>query len=205
MENKKEFEEANDNLGGRLQLIESVKYSPDQESLYQQLSQKQLPWANKNNFIASLNDGRLIGPFNFHLRNPKTSSAYLDWVDADGKNTSLSPRMRQIIILAVGIGWKADYEVYAHTAVGLKSGLSTDMINALKKGENAIDFTQDELVAYQFTKQLVEERLVDDILYKKAIDLITERGVVDMLHLIGQYLATSAILTAFKVPAPTTF
>lgn len=202
MENKKEFEEENENLGGRLTLIETAYLKQDQKSIYQRLSQKQVPWADKNKFKASLNDGRLIGPFNFHLRNPATSNAYMDWVDTDGKHTSLASRIREIIILTVGIAWKADYEVYAHTAVGKTSGLTDDMINSLKMGKAPIDFTTEETVAYQFTKQLVTEHKVDDIIYNKAIDVITEKGVVDMVHLIGLYLATSAFLTAFKVPAP---
>jgi 4-carboxymuconolactone decarboxylase len=29
-----------------------------------------------------------------------------------------------------------------------------------------------------------------------------QRGVIDMVHLIGIYLATSALLNAFEIPAP---
>ena len=39
-------------------------------------------------------------------------------------------------------------------------------------------------------------------LQKSAIKAFGREGVLDMVHLVGMYLATSALLNAFEVPAP---
>ena len=35
-----------------------------------------------------------------------------------------------------------------------------------------------------------------------ALDAFGRDGVLDIVHLVGMYLATSALLNAFRVPAP---
>lgn len=48
---------------------------------------------------------------------------------AEDKHTSLDARVRQVVILAVGAVWKADYQLYAHAAVARKAGLSDRIIS----------------------------------------------------------------------------
>ena len=76
-----------------------------------------VPWANGAGFQSMTGDGRLIGPFNPFLLNPAVASKFLDWQFAEQSQTSLSERVRQVVILAVGATWGADYELYAHSAV----------------------------------------------------------------------------------------
>ena len=45
-------------------------------------------------------------------------------------------------------------------------------------------------------------RAVDDATYRTALEAFGQDGVLDMVHLIGMYLATSAVLNAFEIPAP---
>ena len=80
-------------------------------------------------------------------------------------------------------------------------GLSDAVIDGIRTGsEEAI--TGDELVAHRFTDQLVRTHRVDDETYAAAEQAFGRDGVLDMVHLIGMYLATSALLNAFEVPAP---
>ena len=80
-------------------------------------------------------------------------------------------------------------------------GLSETVIDGLLKGSTD-GFTRDELAAHRFTDQLVRTHRVDDETYAAAETAFGRDGVLDMVHLIGMYLATSAILNAFEVPAP---
>ena len=189
-------------FGGRLPLLKPGQLDPEQEKLYRHLNEKQIPWAKKNNFKASLPEGSLIGPFNFHLRNPVLSTAYLGWVDAETAGSKLSARMREIVILTVGFSQGADYEAYAHSAVGKAAGLTDAIISSIKSGKQPEQLEPKEIAVYRFTYQLVNNHRIDDQTYQAAMELLTEEGVVDVVHLIGAYLSTSAILNAFQVPAP---
>lgn len=56
--------------------------------------------------------------------------------------------------------------------------------------------------AYTFTRQLVRDRRVDDATYARVQSMFGVKGLVDMVHLIGFYLTTCALLNAFDIPAP---
>ena len=132
---------------------------------------------------------------------PGQAAGFNQWVRNDQKNSSLPKPIREVVILTVGLAWEADYEVYAHVAVARSVGLSETVIEGLRSGSTE-GFGDDEATAHRFTDQLVRRHRVDDETYAAAQEAFGRDGVLDMVHLIGMYLATSAILTAFEVPAP---
>lgn len=191
-----------EHLGGRLPLIDPARLDPDQQQLLDYLNETKLPWAEKSGFQSRLPDGRLIGPFNVFLFSPQMARAFNTWVDAESAYTSLAEDVRQVVILTVGISWRADYEVYAHLAVARAAGVDEETladIQASRVPEAASDAIR---MAWRFTRQLADTRVVDDGLYREAKTMFGEKGLVDMVNLIGLYLATSALLNAFAVPAP---
>jgi 4-carboxymuconolactone decarboxylase len=63
-------------------------------------------------------DGRLEGPFNAFLLQPRLGSALQALGTAVRYETRLSDRCREIAILVVAAHWRSDFERYAHEAVG---------------------------------------------------------------------------------------
>ncbi len=124
------------------------------------------------------------------------------WVDAESARTSLPPEVRQVVILTVGVSWGAAYEIYAHAAVARRDGVDNETVEAIRAGREPDDASDAIVTAWRFTRELVESKSVPTPVYQAAKALFGERGLVDLLHLIGQYLATSALLNAFEVPAP---
>jgi 4-carboxymuconolactone decarboxylase len=151
-------------------------------------------WAEATGFR-----GRLIGPFNSALYSPEMSSAFLAWQAAEDKHTSLDARVRQVVILAVGGVWKADYELYAHAAVARKAGLSQRIILELSAGASASDLNEAEQIAQRFATQLMVSRRVNEDLFAAARSHFGLKGLVD---LIGAYQTVCGLLNGFEVPAP---
>ncbi|GJG85915.1 hypothetical protein tb265_10960 [Gemmatimonadetes bacterium T265] len=191
-----------DALGGRLALLDPAALNAAQRGEYDYLAGKQLPRAKQSGFEAQLPDGRLVGPFNVFLYAPEIARGYGAWIDAYTAHTPLPDDVSQVIILAVGAAWGAVYEVYAHTAVARKAGLSDDAIRAITEGREPEGASPAARTAWRFADALARTRGVDDATYAEAVAVFGEAGVVAMVHLIGQYLATSALLNAFRVPAP---
>ena len=84
-----------------------------------------------------------------------------------------------------------------------RDGLS--VIAGLRSGEtdgSPDGWAPDELAAHRFTDELVRTHRVSDATYAAAEEAFGREGVLDMVHLTGMYLATSALLNAFEVPAP---
>ena len=197
------MQESQQSLGGRLPLLKPEELKPEQKTLYDRLVSQAVPWAESSGFKARQPDGTLLGPFNCVLFSPKIATALIDMIQAsESKDSTLTNRVRQVVILTVGAVWSSDYERYAHSAVAKKAGLPEDAIQALCKGEPATTLTQEEQLAQRFTRQITDTHKVDDQLYAEAVAAFGAEGIVDLLVLAGCYDTVSALLNAFQVPVP---
>ena len=189
-------------LGGRLRLLDPACLTDSQTAVYDRLRATMIRWADQSGFKSMTDDGRLIGPFNPVMLSPGMAPAFLDLQDAEQANTSLSERVRQVVILAVGAVWRADYELYAHAAVAHKAGLQDDIIRGLAAGALPEGLNDQEKVAGRFARQLAAERRVDAELYRTAETAFGTQGLADITFLVGIYQLVCGLLTAFEVPAP---
>ncbi len=126
-------------LGGRIALIKPADLNHGQSKLYKKMQSEMVPWAKKSGFLAETEDKRMIGPFNPMLLSPEISEASLDYLDAEQKNTTLTKRMREIVILATGAAFQSAYELYAHKAVAKSVGLEPEAIEASLVGKRAAE------------------------------------------------------------------
>jgi 4-carboxymuconolactone decarboxylase len=190
------------NLGGRLPLLDPAKLSVKQREVYDRTIATMVPWADAAHFQSRTADGKLIGPFNPVLFAPEMASCFADLQAAEARYTPLSERVRQVVILTVGAVWKADYELYAHSAVALKAGLSEAVVRSLANGGSPEELSGEEQVAQRFVRQLTAERHVEEPIYRAAEAVFGREGVVAMTFLAGCYQVVCSILNEFEIPAP---
>ena len=188
-------------LGGRLPLVDPGTMNAAQRALYGKMMAGVVPWADAAGFQSRDERGHVIGPFNCTLLSPEIGGGFLSLQKVEQGHTSLTPRAREVVILSVGSVWRAPYELYAHAAVAAKAGLSPEQIAALAAGRPA-ELDGRERAAQRFTLQLAAERAVDDQTYAAATAAWGDRGVFEMVVLIGCYLSVCAMLNAFAVPVP---
>ena len=189
-------------LGGRLPLLEPAKLQPKQLELYSKINSDIVPLADASGFKSKDDQRQLIGPFNATLYSPEMCGSFLALQKMEEEQTSLSKRARQVVILTVGSVWKSPYELYAHSAVAAKAGLSAQQIDSLAAGHAPEGLSTYELAAQRFTDQLVSKYTVDGDIYTAAHEVLGDRGLVEMLVLIGCDLSVCALLNAFTVPVP---
>jgi 4-carboxymuconolactone decarboxylase len=189
-------------LGGRLPLADPTTLAGTQRELFDVVMATIVPCAKDAGFQSTTGDGRLIGPFNPFLLNPAVASKLLDLQFAEQSQTSLSRRVRQVVILAVGATWGADYELYAHSAVARKAGISEDAIRTLASGGLPDDLREHEKIAARVALELSTQHRIDDGLYREAEQVFGRQGLFDIAALIGIYHAVCTTLTMFAVPAP---
>jgi 4-carboxymuconolactone decarboxylase len=189
-------------LGGRLPLLDPSTLSTAQKKTYERLSKTWIPWADSVPFQSKTDDGRLIGPFNPILFSPAISSSFLDLQETEQKNTSLTQRVRQVVILAVGAVWKSNYEFYAHAAAARKAGISEGAIRMLATGGLPNELSDQEKIAQRYAQQLSAGHHVDAVLYSTAEQAFGQQGLVEITYLTGIYHTVCALLNAFEIPAP---
>jgi 4-carboxymuconolactone decarboxylase len=191
-----------DNLGGRLPLLDPAKLSETQREVYDRANSTMVPWAEAAHFQSKTTDGKLIGPFNPVLFAPEMALCFADLQAAEARYTPLSERVRQVVILAVGAVWKADYELYAHSAVARKAGLSEAAIRSLARGGHPEDLSDEERLAQRFVRQLTAEHHVGEPVYRAAEAAFGREGLVAMTFLAGCYQVVCSFLNGFEIPAP---
>ena len=189
-------------LGGRLPLLDPKELLGAQKELYDRENTTMVPWAEQAGFRSKTADGKLIGPFNPVLFSPEIGGAFLDLQAAEQRHTTLSKRVREVMILSVGAVWKSDYELYAHSAVGRSVGLSEEAVHALTSGGLPADLSEPEQIAQRYTTQLCREHRVSAELYAAAEEAFGKQGLVDMAALIGIYHLVCTLLNGFEVPVP---
>jgi 4-carboxymuconolactone decarboxylase len=100
-------------------------------------------------------------------------------------NTSLAPRLSELAIVIVARHWGSDFEWYQHAAITLRSGVSGQVIEAIRLRPVPPALQSDEQTVYEFTRSLLERHRVEDALYDQTKVLLGIVGVVELTGLIG--------------------
>lgn len=187
--------------GGRLRLLHRAELDAEQVKLSDRLTATRVARGRRAGYRAALDDGRLVGPFNALLRTPAIAERQLDWAEAISA-ADLNPAAREVAILTVAAQWRAQYVLYAHSAAARGAGLSDDAIADLVAARTPAGLSRTARLAHDVALALVRDHDVPDDLYSDLLSEYGERRVVVLIALIGQYLATCAVITCFRVPMP---
>jgi 4-carboxymuconolactone decarboxylase len=147
-------------------------------------------------------EGGMKGPFNAWFFSPVFGEAVQRLGEVVRFENSIPPPLRELAILVVAAKWQAQYEWWAHEKIARKEGLDPNVIAGLKVGILP-DFTDpSEAVVYNFAQELIEQQRVSDQHYAKAVELLGEAGVVELVILLGYYTLVSMSLNVFEVSLP---
>jgi 4-carboxymuconolactone decarboxylase len=168
-------------------------------------------------------EGRLEGPFNAFLLQPRLGSALQALGSSVRYDTGLGDRCREIAILVVAAHWRSDFEWYAHEAVARSVGLTDAELAAIRDGRytkpagagdgrytepdavqggsHAALAGREALVARTVAALLTRGDL-EDAEYREAVEHLGPAGLFELLTLVGYYATLALQLRVFRVPAP---
>jgi len=84
----------------------------------------------------------------------------------------------------------------------VKEGLEPKAVEAIRKGEKPSFERPDEAAVYAFAHELLHNREVSDSTYRKAENEIGNRGLIDLVGILGYYGLICMTIVAFEVTAP---
>jgi len=158
--------------------------------------------AKYNEFETIRDDGAIMGPWNAWLHEPKVGEAIWGLVKAMTRFHHLPEDVRQIAILVVGARFQAAYEIYAHSVVAKKHGLSDAFLAALLAGARPEGMTEEQRVAYEVAHRLTEGGVLPEATFRHAVTLFGQKGANELIYLVGHYCLVSMTLNGFDVPVP---
>ena len=186
--------------GARLPKFEPPALDAEQRSLYDAIAGGRRAQGPQLFRLADA-DGRLEGPFNAFLLQPRLGSALQALGASVRYDTGLDDRCREIAILVVAAHWRSDFEWYAHEAVGRAAGLGDAELAALREGRHA-ELAGRESVVARTAAALVTRGDLDDAEYGEAVGHLGPAGLFELLTLVGYYATLALQLRVFRVPAP---
>ena len=144
----------------------------------------------------------LTGPFNVLLRSPEMGNLAQKLGEYARFRSSVPARLNEMAILMTAKWWSSQYEWYAHKTAALNAGLTAMVIDDIQAGKRPARMQADEAIVYDFCSELRERRRVSDATYKSAASLLGERGVVDLIAVMGYYDLVSMTLNVDRYPLP---
>jgi 4-carboxymuconolactone decarboxylase len=117
-------------------------------------------------------------------------------------HSSLPPRLNEFVILITARHWTAQFEWQAHHKIALTAGLSPAVIDALAAGKRPAPMQPDEEAVYNFCTEVLSTKQASDAAFQAALEKFGERGVVDMLGVMGYYQFVSMLLNVDRYPLP---
>ncbi len=144
----------------------------------------------------------LDGPFNILLRSPEMGDLAQKLGAYARFHSSLPPKLNEMAILITGRFWTAQFEWQAHHRYALKAGLSPAIADAIAAGRRPTGMQPDEEAVYNFCTEILNNRHVSDATFAAAKEKFGERGVVDMIGVVGYYQLVSMLLNVDEYPLP---
>jgi 4-carboxymuconolactone decarboxylase len=117
-------------------------------------------------------------------------------------NTMFPPKLSEIAILVTARHWTSHYEWYAHKRLALKGDMDPKIIDDIRDRRTPdFDDPKGQMI-YDVAKSLHEGHGLSQALYDAAVELLTLRGVTEIIGLCGYYTMVSMTLNTFEFELP---
>jgi len=146
--------------------------------------------------------GGVVGPFAAALRSPECMrrlqhlGAYLRF------DSTIDPRLREEVILLTARRFTQDYEWWTHEPLARAAGVAPATIDAIAAGNVPPTLDHDEAVVFELCAALFADGRVSDALYARAIDVLGESGLIDLVSAVGYYTTLALIMNVTRTALP---
>ena len=153
-------------------------------------------------FKVNREDGAFIGPWNPYLHEPAIGRTTWDLTHAIDQLNTLSRSVREVAILVVGARYKASYLIYAHVAIGEAAGRPVASLATMAAALKPTGLSADESIGYDIACSLTAGSTLPESLYRLGVGTFGQRGMHELIYLVGLYSMLAVTLNAFDVPVP---
>jgi len=146
--------------------------------------------------------GGTEGPFNVLLRSPEMGDLGQQFGASTRFATTVPRRLYELAIIITARHWTSQFEFTAHHRGALQAGISPAVADAIGEGRRPAAMPRDEEAVYNFATELLETKQVSDATFAAAKNVLSERGVVELIDVMGWYSTVSMLLNVDRYPLP---
>jgi 4-carboxymuconolactone decarboxylase len=146
--------------------------------------------------------GRVPAPMIAWIRNPELAARGQTLGELLRYRTSLEPRLSELAILVCARHWTSHHEWTAHRREGLKAGMDPAVIAAIAARRRPALRDAPEQAVYDVSATLLATGRVPGPLYGRGLEALGERGMVELVGILGYYCLVALTLNAFELGQP---
>jgi 4-carboxymuconolactone decarboxylase len=116
--------------------------------------------------------------------------------------TSLDRGLVELAICVTGAFWRANVEWAAHAPRAVEFGVAPPVLDAVLAGRSpagAVGARPEDALVYDLCQTMHETHALPRPLYDAGVAAFGERGVAELMAVIGYYTLVSMTLNAFEV------
>lgn len=146
--------------------------------------------------------GKVPEPMIAWLRNPELADRVQSLGEVLRYRTSIVPKWLEMAIIIVGRHWTSHLEWTAHKRFALTAGLDPQIVEDIAARRLPTINDAYGQAVYDVTVSMLTTSRLSQGLYLRAISQLGERGLVELVTLMGYYCAASFTLNAFELGLP---
>lgn len=146
--------------------------------------------------------GKVPAPMIAWLRNPELARRAQDLGALLRFDTSLTPKLTELAILVCARHWTSHYEWTAHKQLALQAGLDASVIGAIADHRTPHFNDAKEKIVYEISQELLSCGQVSQASYDAGLLGLGERGLVELVSILGYYCLVSLTLNCFEIGLP---
>ena len=166
-----------------------------------ELTPKSMTPAQRRVWQESLNSERTaaFGLHNAWLRSPELAGRLIDTGLFLREQLALAPRLRELAILVIARRSNCAFAWVRHEGLAGDVGIEADILSALAAGQRPKFTDPADALIYDVCGQLDRTRSLDDEIYDRALAILGEQPLTELVAVVGYYVMAAMTLNAFDV------
>jgi len=144
--------------------------------------------------------GKLINVYRMLLNAPPLAESWFNHSNAVRWETTLSGRLREIVIIRMGRLTDSQYVLRQHVpALALAEGLTLEECSELADWQTSGRFSESERAALAYTDAMTRDIVVPDAVFDALKPHFDDRQIVELTVLIGSYNMNARVMQALRL------
>jgi 4-carboxymuconolactone decarboxylase len=140
------------------------------------------------------------GPFVPLMRSPELLSRVQRVGEVLRFRSVLPARLTELATLVVARAWTQQFEWAVHVPLAREAGVAPETVEAVRHGRRPAGLPDDERRVVDLVHELLTHRGLSDATYTDAVAAWGERGVVELVSLVGYFTMLSMVLNVARTP-----
>ncbi|WP_423066085.1 carboxymuconolactone decarboxylase family protein [Devosia sp. CN2-171] len=147
--------------------------------------------------------GKVPSPMVAWLRNPELARRGQRLGEVLRYDTTLDRAEVELATLVAARHFTAHQVWTSHKRYGLEAGLDESMVAAIA-ARSVPSFDEDRLrIVFEVANLLLNDHRLPAVVYARAVQVLGERGVVELVAIVGYYCFVALTVNAFELGLPT--